>query len=223
VITVVTDPGALEAVTEGEEGVLASGSEGTLIQMATVGANATKRLVADAMATGMGLLDAPVLGSISEAESGKLKIYAGGPDDLVERWRPLLSDLGDVLHVGPVGAGSAAKLVVNAVLVGLIGVLGESLALGNRLGLPLGVTFEVLETTALAEQAKRRRVAVETGEFPPRFALPLARKDADLILEADPGLRLVAAARAWLAEAEEAGHEDDDYSAVLAHIVESTR
>jgi 3-hydroxyisobutyrate dehydrogenase-like beta-hydroxyacid dehydrogenase len=220
VITMVTDPEALEAVTEGPNGVLAGCSSATLIQMSTVGAGATARL-AGAIPAEMSLLDAPVLGSVTEAETGTLKIYAGGPDDLLARWRPVLTDLGDVLHVGPVGAGSAAKLVVNAVLVGIITVLGESLALGKELGLPEDVTFDVLGTTALAEQARRRRVALESGEFPPRFALSLARKDGDLILEIDPDLRVVAAAREWLAEAEQGGHGRADYSAVLAQILES--
>jgi 3-hydroxyisobutyrate dehydrogenase-like beta-hydroxyacid dehydrogenase len=220
VITMVTGPDALRAVTEGPDGVLARGGTAALIQMSTVGTEATKRL-AEAMPSSMGLLDAPVLGSITEAENGKLKLYAGGPDDLLERWTPLLSDLGDVLHVGPVGAGSAAKLVVNAVLVGVIAVLGESLALGQALGLERGRTFEILETTALAEQARRRRPALESREFPSRFALSLARKDGDLILDADSKLRVIAAAREWLAEAERAGRAGDDYSAVLAYILES--
>jgi 3-hydroxyisobutyrate dehydrogenase-like beta-hydroxyacid dehydrogenase len=220
VITMVTDPEALEAVTSGRDGVLAGGSSATLIQMSTVGAGATARL-AGSIPAEMGFLDAPVLGSISEAESGTLKIYVGGPDDLVGHWRELLSDLGDVLHVGPVGAGSAAKLVVNAVLVGVIAVLGESLALSKALGLRQEVTFDVLETTALAAQAKRRRQALESGEFPPRFTLSLARKDADLILEVDPALRVLAAGRAWLAEAEEVDRGGEDYSVVLAYILES--
>jgi 3-hydroxyisobutyrate dehydrogenase-like beta-hydroxyacid dehydrogenase len=220
VITMVTDPEALEAVTNGRDGVLAGGSSATLIQMSTVGAGATARL-AGSIPAEMGFLDAPVLGSISEAESGTLKIYVGGPDDLVGHWRELLSDLGDVLHVGPVGAGSAAKLVVNAVLVGVIAVLGESLALSKALGLRQEVTFDVLETTALAAQAKRRRQALESGEFPPRFTLSLARKDADLILEVDPALRVLAAGRAWLAEAEEVDRGGEDYSVVLAYILES--
>lgn len=226
VITMVSDPGALRAVTEGPRGVAAGSSSGTtVIQMSTVGTAATARL-ASLLPEQARLLDAPVLGSMTESEAGTLKIYAGGPQSLVERWTPLLSELGEVLHVGPVGAGSAAKLVANATLVGLIGVLGEALALGQGLGLPQDVTFEVLETTALAEQAKRRRPAVEDGRYPARFPLSLARKDADLILEAASGsgqrFRLMAAAQAWLAEAEEAGLGAQDYSAVLAEILGRT-
>jgi 3-hydroxyisobutyrate dehydrogenase-like beta-hydroxyacid dehydrogenase len=225
VITMVSNPDALRDVTEGQAGV----GEGltpptTLIQMSTVGTEATERLAA-ALPADAGLLDAPVLGSVAEAETGTLKIYAAGEEPLVERWTPLLSTLGSVIHVGPVGAGSAAKLVANAVLVGVIGVLGEALAVAQGLNLPREVAFEVLETTALADQAKRRRPSVESGEYPPRFALSLARKDGDLILEAAASsgldLRVTEAARTWLADAEAAGLGDEDYSAVLAQILGS--
>jgi 3-hydroxyisobutyrate dehydrogenase-like beta-hydroxyacid dehydrogenase len=225
VITMVSNPDALRDVTEGPAGV----GEGltpptTLIQMSTVGTEATERLAA-ALPADAGLLDAPVLGSVAEAETGTLKIYAAGEEPLVERWTPLLSTLGSVIHVGPVGAGSAAKLVANAVLVGVIGVLGEALAVAQGLNLPREVAFEVLETTALADQAKRRRPFVESGEYPPRFALSLARKDGDLILEAATSsgldLRVTEAAREWLVDAEAAGLGDEDYSAVLVQILRS--
>jgi 3-hydroxyisobutyrate dehydrogenase/2-hydroxy-3-oxopropionate reductase len=83
----------------------------------------------------------------------------------------------------------------------------------------------VLATTALGTQAERRRDSVESGEYPPRFALSLAKKDADLILEAAPNadLRLIRAAQTWLADAERDGRGDQDYSAVLAEIVERSR
>jgi 3-hydroxyisobutyrate dehydrogenase-like beta-hydroxyacid dehydrogenase len=222
VVIMVSDPEALEAVTEGSEGVLSGLSEGaTVIQMSTVGPPAVERL-AQLLPAGS-LLDAPVLGSISEAEEGTLNIFAGGPEALVERWTPLLSVLGTVIPVGPLGAGTASKLVANSTLVGVIGVLGEALALAAGLGLSRETAFEVLATTPLGAQAERRRAAFESGEYQPRFPLSLARKDADLILEAAAAggidVRLAAAARAWLAEAESRGRGRDDYSAVLEEIV----
>jgi 3-hydroxyisobutyrate dehydrogenase-like beta-hydroxyacid dehydrogenase len=220
-ITMVADPPALESVGE----ALAAGASDklTVIQMSTVGPTAVSRF-ASVLPSETGLLDAPVLGSIGEAESGALKIFVGGPEPLVERWTELLSVLGQPMRVGEVGAGQAAKLVANATLVGVIGLLGESLALGERLGLPRDVVFDVLAVTALAQQAERRRPAVEAGDYPPRFALYLARKDADLIIdaaaEAGVDLRLLTAARSWLADAEAAGLGGLDYSAVLKRILE---
>ena len=225
VITMVSDPAALRDVTQGRHGVI-SGAEGdtTVVQMSTVGPGSVLQLVS-ALPPGVGFLDAPVLGSIAEAESGRLHIFVGGDDELVERCTPLLSVLGQVDYVGPVGAGSAAKLVANSTLVGIVGVLGEALALARLLGLPDQVAFNVLATTPLAAQAERRRDSVESGEYPPRFALSLAKKDADLILEAaqTADLRLTQAAQTWLADAERTGRGDQDYSAVLAQILEQTR
>jgi 3-hydroxyisobutyrate dehydrogenase-like beta-hydroxyacid dehydrogenase len=126
------------------------------------------------------------------------------------------------VHVGPVGAGSVAKLVANATLVGVLGLLGEALALGEGLGLSRDLVFEVLAATPLAQHAERRRPAVEAGDYPSRFALSLARKDAELIVdaaaEAGVDVRLVTAARSWFADAEAAGLGDLDYSALLAQI-----
>ena len=223
VLTMVADPAALRDVTEGGEGVAAGVREGaTVIEMSTVGPDAVRRLAA-VLEERAGLLDAPVLGSRSEAEAGTLTIFVGGPDDLVARWTPLLSVLGSPLHVGPVGSGAAAKLVANTTLVGTIGVLGESLALAEGLGLSREKAFEVLAATPLGAQAERRRESIDSGEYPPRFALYLARKDAELVVsaarEANVDLRLTEAARSWLAEAEEAGLGDRDYSAVLARIL----
>ena len=222
VVTMVADPEALASVTEGPDGAAAGLSPGSvLVQMSTVGPRSLERLAA--VVPEPSLLDAPVLGSIGEVEAGSLRVFAGGQAELVERWTPLLETLGTVLRVGPVGAGTAAKLVANSTLVGVVGLLGEALALGTALGLPAEAAFDVLEATPLGEQAKRRRPAFESGEYPPRFSLSLARKDADLILDAaaqrELDLRLATAAREWLADAERSGRGADDYSAVLAEIV----
>jgi 3-hydroxyisobutyrate dehydrogenase-like beta-hydroxyacid dehydrogenase len=213
VITMVADPAALEAVTEGPDGVSAgAGEDTTVVEMSTVGPAAVKRLAGGLRGP---LLDAPVLGSLSEAESGTLSIFVGGEEDVLERHRELLQALGKPIYVGPSGSGAAAKLVANSTLINVIGALGEAIALADALGLPREKTFEVLGTTALAAQAERRRPALESGEFPPRFPLRLARKDADLIVQLGLDLRVTDAARSWLAETE---GDDRDYSAVLERI-----
>ena len=215
VITMVADPLALQTVTESPEGVAAgAGDETTLIDMSTVGPAAIERLRGVVSAP---LLDAPVLGSLSEAESGTLHIFVGGEREDYERWQGLLSVLGTPIRVGPSGAGASAKLVANTTLVDVIATIGEALALAEALGLSRDAAFAVLATTALGDQAERRRPALESGEFPPRFPLRLARKDADLIAEQGLDLRVTHAARSWLHEATD---DDQDYSAVLRVILE---
>jgi len=212
VITMLADPSALEAVT----GDLATGGgdETTLIEMSTVGPAAIDRL---RVAFPGPLLDAPVLGSLSEVESGTLSIFVGGEREVYERWQGLLGDLGKPLYAGPSGSGAAAKLIANTILVDVIATLGEAVALGEGLGLERETVFEVLGRTPLADQAERRRPALESGEFPPRFPLRLARKDADLIAEQGLDLRVTEAARSWLHDARA---DDADYSAVLLTILE---
>jgi 3-hydroxyisobutyrate dehydrogenase-like beta-hydroxyacid dehydrogenase len=218
VITMVADPEALRAVSEGPDGVAAGARGGTtVVEMSTVGPAAIARLRSLLQSD---LLDAPVLGSVSEAESGTLSIFVGGDEAVFERRRELLEVLGTPMYVGPSGSGAAAKLVANTTLIGTISVLGEALALGERLGLTRDRVFEVLARTPLAEQAERRRGPFERSEYPPRFPLRLARKDADLVAESGIDLRLVAAARSWLAEAE-ARDGDLDYAALLTWIVET--
>jgi 3-hydroxyisobutyrate dehydrogenase len=224
VITMVANPAALREVSEGPHGVVAGATDATtVIEMSTVGPAAVHRL-RHALHDEVGLLDAPVLGSLAEVESGSLQIFVGGNPLLFALWVPLLADLGSPLHVGPLGAGAEAKLVANSTLIGTIGVLGEALALADALGLERDATFDVLAVTSLAAQAERRRAGIESGEFPPRFPLRLARKDADLVAEAsDAELRIVEAARSWLVDADEGSWGEQDYSALLAWILAHVR
>ena len=223
VITMVSDSSALRAVTEGPSGVLAGAEPGvTIIEMSTVGPAAVLRL-ASLLPAEVGMLDAPVLGSLPEAESGSLAIFTGGPEALVERWTPLLGALGAPIRVGPLGAGAGAKLVANLTLFGALGVLGEALALARELGLSREAAFSVLATTPLAAQAERRRPSIESGDYPPRFSLSLARKDVELIADAAAAARLdlalVEVQRSRLTAAEHAGWGEQDYSALLAWIL----
>jgi 3-hydroxyisobutyrate dehydrogenase/2-hydroxy-3-oxopropionate reductase len=224
VITMVADPAALRAVTQGPDGIAAAAADGhTLIEMSTVGPAAVHEL-AGRLPAGVGLLDAPVLGSLSEVESGTLSIFAGGDRELFERRRGLLELLGSLQYVGPTGSGAAAKLVANSTLFGVLGALGEALALADRLGLAREAAFSVLAATPLAAQAERRRPAVESGDYPPRFALSLAHKDAGLVVEAarEAGLEpaIAEAMRRALAAADDAGWGERDYSSLLAWMLD---
>src|SRR5688500_11702165 len=201
VVTVVSDPEALRAVTEGPDGIAAGANASTtVIEMSTVGPRAVRRLET-ALPPGVGLLDAPVLGSLSEAEAGTLLVFVGGPRRLAERWIPLFGTLGSVIVAGPLGSGAAAKLVANATLVGTLTLLGETIALADRLGLGRRLTMDILALTPLGLASKRRREQLETDDFPLRFRLALARKDAELIQEAAEAAhadtRVLGAAATW--------------------------
>jgi 3-hydroxyisobutyrate dehydrogenase-like beta-hydroxyacid dehydrogenase len=194
--------------------------------MSTVGPGAVHRL-RGALADGVALVDSPVLGSTPQAGDGSLLLFVGGADEDVERWLPLLGTFGSATHVGPLGSGAAAKLVVNSTLGGTLAVLGEALALADALGLERSTALDVLARSPVGGQIERRRSALESGEFPLRFRLRLASKDLDLVQaaagEAGVDLRVAPASKSWFDDATDAGWGDEDYSAVLAYMTGGRR
>ncbi len=143
-------PEAVEHVVLGADGVvngLAPGS--TLIEMSTIGPAAVAR-IAEGLPEGIGLLDAPVLGSVRQATEGSLKIFVGGEAELYKRWLPVLERLGAPRHLGPQGAGASMKLVANVCLGVLMTGLGEALALASALGLEQSDVLDVLADSATA-------------------------------------------------------------------------
>jgi 3-hydroxyisobutyrate dehydrogenase/2-hydroxy-3-oxopropionate reductase len=221
-VTMLATPDALEQVVLGDSGLAsAMADRSTLIDMSTVGADTVKRLRAR-LDPQVGLLDAPVLGSVSAAADGTLKVFVGGPPELVDRWTPLLSELGRPVHFGPLGSGAAMKLVANLVLGVLMSGLGEALALADALGLEQGQVLDALAESPIGATVKSKRDKIDDDRFPPNFKLSLAAKDLRLVTEAAAGagveLRLAPSARAWLEAAEAAGMGQLDYSAVIAAV-----
>ncbi len=224
-ITMLADPTALAAVVEGPDGVAAADAAPlTFIEMSTMGPDPIARL-AKSLPAEVELLDAPVLGSLSEVEAGELTIFAGGDDASIERWTPLLSTLGRVVHVGGLGSGAAAKLVANSTLFAVLTAVGEAVALGDGLGLARDKVFQILSATPLAAQAERRKQSIEDAAYPKRFALSLAEKDIGLVVDAAASrgldMKIASAAGEWFSEANRAGMGDLDYSTILAHILRS--
>lgn len=224
VATVLADETALEAVSTGPTGLLAGLHDGaTIFEMSTVGPSAIARL-RESLPRGANILDAPMLGSIGEADAGTLVLLVGGPKSLVARHRPLLSALGTVEHVGPLGTGAAAKLVANSTLVGSLALLAEAITLADGLGLSRQTTRRVLERTPLAAQAARRWTQIEGSQYPPRFTLALACKDAELVTrtgaEAGVEMRLAQATSTWLLDALDSGWGGHDYTALAAHVLD---
>lgn len=224
VITIVSDPVALQAVSEGVEGIAAGAHPGLIaLEMSTVGPDAIRTL-RTVLPASSALLDAPVHGPPDAARAGSLAIFVGGDPKVLEQVRPVLEPLGSVLHVGPLGSAAGAKLIVQTTLVGTLALLGEALALAQAFSVPREVMFDILAQTPLAAQAQRRRPMVESGDYAPRFRLSLARKDMDLARAAAQRaglhLRLDEAGRSWLLDAEDDGRGPQDYTAIIATILE---
>jgi len=221
VVTMLADPDAVDDVLFGDDGVARGLAPGTtVVEMSTIGAAAV-RDVADRLPDDVGLLDAPVLGSVPQATDGSLKIFVGGDAATFERCRSLLEAMGTPVHLGALGAGASMKLVANSTLGALMCGLAEALALADALDLDQSAVLDLLADSPIGVTVRSKRRLIESGEYDPNFKLALAAKDLGLVMDAadEAGLvlRLAPAARAWLEEADEAGLGDLDYSAVIAH------
>ncbi|MEU7800415.1 NAD(P)-dependent oxidoreductase [Micromonospora arborensis] len=194
VITMLTGPAAVDAVLFGDHGAAAALDPGvTLVEMSTVGPDYVASL-RDRLPD-LDLADAPVKGSLPAAAAGELAILFGGSDKTLTRVREVLDVLGKVQHVGPLGAGAAVKLVVNVALCGSFVLVGEALALGDRLGLSTETTMAALSGTALGSLVPRVRARLDDPAAPTQFSYGLAAKDLQLALEAGaPSGGVIAAA-----------------------------
>ncbi len=222
VITMLATPEALEQVLFGTAGLAPALSPGqVLIDMSTVGPEEV-RSVAARLPKGVSLVDAPVRGSVLQAESGRLDIFVGATDRDYERVRPILEALGSVRHTGGPGSGAAMKLVANLALGSAIVTLGEALSLGESLELKRDVMLDVLADSPIGPIVAAKRANVESGQFAPSFKLRHAAKDLRLVTETAAArgrdLKQARANRAWLDEAAEHGAADLDFSAVVATI-----
>ncbi|WP_091098933.1 Rid family hydrolase [Nonomuraea pusilla] len=206
VITVLSDPAAVrEVLTAALPGLR---RDATVVEMSTIGPEAVREL-RDLLPASVGLVDAPVLGSVGPAAAGTLTVLAGGD---VSGCRDVLSAFGAVRELGPLGTGAAMKLAVMSALVPAQVLLAETFAYGETHGVDRDALADVLAATPLGGLAERLREPSEET----RFALALAAKD--LGLAAWEGGTLAAAARRRLQEAQAAGLGDRDLTAVAAYL-----
>jgi 2-hydroxy-3-oxopropionate reductase len=134
VITMLTDGEAVAAVLLAPEVLVALQTGALVIDMSSIAPVQARRHAAVLIALGARCLDAPVSGGTVGAEAGTLAILAGGAGADVEAATPLLSAMGRVTHVGPLGCGQLVKLA-NQMIVGLsIGAVAEALLLVEREG-----------------------------------------------------------------------------------------
>jgi 3-hydroxyisobutyrate dehydrogenase len=221
VITMVTDPPALEAVLFGPEGAASAIPDtATLIDMSTVGPTEISSVVE--RVAPVAVLDAPVLGSVPSVESGSLVILAGGDHAVFERHTELLSILGTPIYLGASGSGAWLKLVNNAASTATLVALGELLALTDRAGLGIGDVLKGLEAGPLASLIERWRPRLKAEDQSSYFRLALARKDLAIVFdEAEregTELTVAEAAAARCDEAIEAGLGDEDFGAIVAFL-----
>ena len=217
VITMVSDTPDVEAVLFGPDGVAEGAKPGTLVvDMSTISPSATRTFAERLAANGVSMLDGPVSGGSEGAKKGTLSIFIGGDAADLERAGTVLQSLGTTItHVGPIGAGQAAKAVNQVILAGTYLGVAEGIVLAIKAGLDVE---QVVQAWVLTNRSGR----MLANDYPLGFKVALHRKDLGIALglARENGASLPVSA---LCEAIEAGligqgHADDDMSAVARSI-----
>jgi 3-hydroxyisobutyrate dehydrogenase-like beta-hydroxyacid dehydrogenase len=174
----------IASVVEVTDRLLASGRTGqVIIEHSTITPGLAQSINLRARDLGIGYLDAPVSGGPAGAQAGKLTVMAGGPADLLERVRPVLSAYGDPIRLcGEVGAGQAIKLV-NQLLVAIhTTASAEAVAFGVSLGADLDSIREVIGTSfGSSAMLNRNLPRFSAADYTPATPVALIRKDLSLI------------------------------------------
>src|SRR5271155_4618568 len=220
-ITIVSDPPALEEVLWGAQGAMEGLRRGSIyMDSSTISPELARRAAAACAERGVDFLDAPVTGGTWGAEKSELVFMIGGKSEVLERAKPVLEAMGKRFFLlGPNGAGQTVKLAMNLILALQVEALAEALALVTKAGVPAEGLIEVMQSSmARAAVLDVKAPLILKNDYPPSFPLRLMHKDMRLALELarSQGVPLPAgtAALATYTAVKEATKEDVDYAAV---------
>ncbi len=209
-----------------EPDALAALAGRTVVQMGTIGPDESRAFAAAVAAAGGEWVEAPVLGSIPQADSGTLQVMVGGTPEQLARLEPLLSRLGrEVRLVGEVGKAAALKLALNQLIGSLTAAFATSLAYARAEGVPAELFMDVLRPSALYAPTFDKKLGrmLDREYSNPTFPLRLLGKDLDLFARAARGAgvepRSALAALDVVDAAAALGLADSDYSALAEGLV----
>jgi 3-hydroxyisobutyrate dehydrogenase len=185
VLTSLPGPPEVEAVALGDNGLLAGMRPGAAwFDLTTNSPTLVRKLHAEFAAREVHMLDAPVSGGPVGARTGRMALWVGGEEAIFARHKAVLDAMGDqARHVGPIGAGSVAKLVHNCAGYAIQAALAEVFALGVKGGVEPLALWEAVRTGAVGRRRTFDALADQflPGKYDaPAFALRLAHKDVSL-------------------------------------------
>ena len=219
VVTCVSADADVLAVTDALVESLAAGA--IVMDCSTVAADTAREAAARLAARGAGFLDCPVSGGTEGARDGTLSIMVGGETAALQRARPVLEVLGrNIVHMGPAGAGQAAKATNQIMVAGINQAVTEALAFGRAQGLPMDRLIAALEKGAAANWfLSHRGPTMVEGQYPLGFKVALHAKDLEIcrrMAEADGArLPLIEMTLKHYARLLDAGSTDEDISALF--------
>jgi 3-hydroxyisobutyrate dehydrogenase len=197
----------------------------TIIQMSTI-APSESRSIGEAIASAGGeYLEAPVLGSIPQAESGELQVMVGASPEQFETWSELLKHFGaEPMLIGPVGSAAALKLALNQLIASLTTAFALSLGFVQRQGVEVEQFMQILRQSALyAPTFDKKLQRMLAGNYAdPNFPTKHLLKDVNLFLTEAQTLALNSSSlegvRNILEFAQQLGLSDADYSSLFAAV-----
>jgi 3-hydroxyisobutyrate dehydrogenase len=192
-----------------------------IVETSTVTPNTARELGTMCDAAEIAFIDAAIGSGVQAMAAGQVTFLVGGADDAVAQARPVLELVSKTIHhLGPVGAGSGAKVVNNAVMHALMVVLIEAGAMAGKLGIPMDALVEILGSADGITRPLQHRFAerILNGDYAGGMSVANARKDSVLALETaqDCGVPLFAmlAAHTPYEIADQQGMGDLDYAAL---------
>ncbi len=200
---------------------LALDEQKTVINMSSVSPEYTREVADKLQIQGCNFLDAPVSGSKKPAEEGSLVILAGGEQQVLANWTPVLETMGKkVVHCGPVGQGSMMKMAINLLLGAMMESLTEMINFGRQGGLSLDNMLEVVQSGPLnCGLFNLKEPMLRNNDFSVQFPLKHMTKDlkflADTAYEQGANIPVAQAALQVYRTAWGQGYGDLDFAAVL--------
>jgi 3-hydroxyisobutyrate dehydrogenase-like beta-hydroxyacid dehydrogenase len=223
IFTMVTDTPALEAVTQGPEGVVAGLRRGAvIIEMSTASPEGVRALADEAIGRGASVLDAPVSGSPVTIEAGQLSFMVAGDPAALDRVRPYLLAIGPtVTHIGgALGLAKAMKIATNLNLSVQMLAFSEAVLLAERAGIAREQAVEVLlKGVAASPMLKYRGPFVLGMPAEALFNVPMVQKDLRLALDLGRALGVTlpstALAHEYMTAAAGFGLAEQDFAVVF--------
>ena len=222
VFTMVTNTEAVRAVTQGNDGIVAGlRPDSVYIDMSTASPASSRALAAQVEEVGAHMLDAPVSGSVTTLEQGKLAVMVGGDEEVFQRVRPILENIGPkVFHVGPNGSAVTMKIATNLSLAVQMLAFSEGVLLAEKSGISRETAVEVFLASVVASP-----MVIYRGPFvleqPDEawFDVNMMQKDMNLALELgrelDVPLPTTAVTNEFLTAARAMGLEDRDFAVLF--------